>query len=76
MWIQWEPTDDCVYVGGREVDVGNGEIRIAGENDRVFAAPRMILHYIVKHRYLPPEAFIEALRLGRVPDLPPEAFEA
>ena len=51
-------------------------IRIAGENDRVFAAPRMILHYIVKHRYLPPEAFIEALRLGRIPDLPPEAFEA
>ena len=59
-WVQWERTDHVVFVSGQEIDVGNGEIRIADEDGLVFAAPTMILHYIVEHRYLPPDAFIEA----------------
>ena len=75
-WIQWERTDHVVFVSGQEIDVGNGEIRIADEDGLVFAAPTIILHYIVEHCYLPPDAFIEALRFGRVPENPLGAFGA
>jgi hypothetical protein len=63
-----------VQIDGGEIRVGNGEVQLAGEGDTVYVAPTMILHYIIEHHYLPPEEFIDALRLGRVPDLPPEAF--
>lgn len=62
-------------IGGNELRLGNGEIRICGEGDTVYVAPTMIVHYIVDHDYLPPEEFIQALRIGRLPQLPPEAFE-
>ena len=38
----------------------NGEIRVANE-DVVFAAPVLIVHYIEEHGYLPPAQFLEAL---------------
>lgn len=41
--------------------VGNGEIRVFGVSGTVFAAPVLILHYILAHRYLPPSEFVNAV---------------
>lgn len=73
-WIVSERTDWSVRIAGREIDVGNGEIQVVGEGNVVYVAPTMILHYIVAHRYLPPEEFLRAVRTGHLPELPPEAF--
>ena len=37
-----------------------GEIMIE-DNQNIYVAPRMILHYIKEHKYLPPEVFVKAL---------------
>ena len=39
---------------------GNGEIRVLGP-DKIYAAPNMIYHYVVDHRYKPPQEFIDAV---------------
>jgi hypothetical protein len=39
---------------------GNGEIRVLGDDGKTYIAPTLILHYVAKHKYLPPAAFIEA----------------
>jgi hypothetical protein len=43
------------------VSLGTGEIRVAGDDGVIYAAPTLIVHYIEKHGYRPPEAFIVAL---------------
>jgi len=45
---------------------GNGEIRINGENGKVYASPVLICHYIEAHDYRPPDEFLEAVM--RMPD--------
>lgn len=45
---------------------GNGEIRVFGKY-AVFAAPRLIYHYVVEHKYKPPQEFIEAVLTGPQP---------
>jgi hypothetical protein len=75
LWITEGLRGNRVRVAGHDIEVGNGEIQLMGEGDTVYVAPTMIFHYIVDHRYLPPEEFIEAVRVGRVPDFPPEAFQ-
>jgi hypothetical protein len=47
-----------------EVARGNGEIWITDHNGTNFAAPRLIVHYIDEHGYMPPLSYIEAVRLG------------
>ncbi|MEY2395403.1 MAG: hypothetical protein QOF94_1748 [Acidobacteriaceae bacterium] len=42
--------------------VGNGEIRVPGQNGIVYAAPTLICHYVQRHGYCPPAEFLEALR--------------
>jgi hypothetical protein len=44
------------------------EIRVFGKGAVVYAAPRMIYHYVVDHHYLPPEEFIQAVLEGPLPD--------
>lgn len=53
---------------GQQIYVGNGEIWFRGLPQRgvsdvvtVYIAPTMLLHYIKKHAYLPPDEAIEAL---------------
>jgi hypothetical protein len=48
-------------------DFGSSEIRVFSKNGDVYAAPDLILHYIVEHNYLPPKAFVDALLKGIVP---------
>jgi hypothetical protein len=37
------------------------EIRVRGQDGRIFASPVMILHHVEVHGYLPPEEFVEAV---------------
>jgi len=41
--------------------LGSAEIRVQGLNGKVYAAPNLIYHNVVKHRYKPPEEFIHAV---------------
>jgi hypothetical protein len=48
---------------------GGNEIRVlAGE--KVFAAPVLIFHYVISHRYRPPEEFIQAVMRSPRPGSP------
>lgn len=38
----------------------NGEIRVLGET-KIYASTALIYHYVVEHKYKPPEEFIEAV---------------
>ena len=44
---------------GHDVTVGNGEIRVQGPDQRWYAAPTMVVHYVVSHRYKPPQPFLD-----------------
>lgn len=74
VWVVSDRTDWSVQIDGRHIDVGNGEIQVTGKGATIYVAPTMILHYIAEHHYLPPDEFIKALKVVRVPELPPEAF--
>jgi hypothetical protein len=45
----------------KTVTLGDAEIRVPGEG-KAYACPTLIYHYIVKHGYLPPDEFLEAVR--------------
>ncbi len=49
-----------VEKNGKEALLGSAEIRVYGQ-DKVYAAPNLIYHYVVAHHYLPPSEFIEAV---------------
>jgi len=40
---------------------GNGEIHVTGPDGVTYVAPYLIVHYIDKHKYRPPQAFIDAV---------------
>ena len=39
----------------------SAEIRISGQDGKIYASPMMILHYVEAHGYLPPKDFVEAV---------------
>lgn len=47
---------------------GNGQIRVLGQDGIWYAAPTLIHHYVVSHKYQPPPEFIEAVLLGVIDD--------
>jgi hypothetical protein len=47
-------------VHGR-ISLGTGEIHVVGDGGVVYAAPTLIIHYIDKHGYRPPDVFLSAL---------------
>lgn len=49
--------------------IGCGGIWVAGET-AVYAAPALILHYVLGHNYLPLEPFIHAVLHGPQPGSP------
>ena len=53
---------------GREVCLGNGEVRVVGSDEQRFAAPTLVAHYVAAHGYAPPEAFVEGVmrRAGEI----------
>lgn len=48
----------------RDYVLGSAEILVRGLDGTDFAAPNLIYHYIVEHKYLPPDAFCRALTCG------------
>jgi len=50
-----------VHLDDNKLTLGSAEIRAVHADRSVFAAPNMIYHYVVKHNYLPPDKFIEAV---------------
>ena len=48
-------------VRGTQATIGNGQIRVAGENGVLYAAPALIHHYVVAHGYQPPLDFVAAV---------------
>lgn len=46
---------------GVKREVGYYEIRVWDENGNMYAAPSLILHYILEHDYKPPQDFIDAV---------------
>ncbi|MCB0121227.1 MAG: hypothetical protein KDE58_03225 [Caldilineaceae bacterium] len=46
---------------------GSAEIRVFYQ-DKVYAAPNLIYHYVTQHNYKPPEEFIEAVLNAPLPD--------
>ena len=59
-----------VRQGDEELGMGNGEIWVFGDNNKVYVAPTLIYHYITHHRYLPPEPFIHAVLVAPLPNTP------
>ena len=55
----------CVFCGRQKSDLSTGlgscELWISDGNDGYFAAPSQIIHYVDKHKYLPPDEFIQAV---------------
>ena len=65
------PADAALHWrGGERLLLGSAEIRVFGPNGVVYAAPNMIYHYVVTHRYCPPLEFIQAVLEGPLPDSP------
>ena len=57
----------AVY-NGCEIKLGDAEIRVIDKKANcVYAAPTLILHYIISHNYLPPSEFINAVIDGPKP---------
>ena len=54
-----------VDIGGRKAMLGNAEIRVISENGTILTAPNLVLHYVDRHRYLPPAEFVEAVLARR-----------
>jgi hypothetical protein len=54
--VRWK--DDSVEVYGH----GHHLVRLGSI---VYMAPRLVLHYIVEHRYRPPDEFVEAVVSGK-----------
>lgn len=55
---------------------GANELRILSlDKNKVYAAPDLVLHYIVNHHYKPPQEFIDAVLAAPLPGTPEyEAF--
>jgi hypothetical protein len=52
---------------GEMLQLGSAEIRVFAESGAIYAAPDLIYHYMVEHRYKPPDQFVSALRSGPHP---------
>lgn len=51
---------------GATAHFGVAEIRVLGEDD-IYASPTLIYHYVVAHKYRPPDVFVRAVMQGPQP---------
>jgi hypothetical protein len=56
-----------VNKGDVDFKLGDAEIRVLGENGKIYAAPNLIYHYITVHGYQPPDEFVQAVLKGPNP---------
>jgi hypothetical protein len=45
--------------------MGNGEVWLKATDGLIYAFPTLLSHYIERHHYLPPRAFVNALKSGK-----------
>jgi hypothetical protein len=58
--------DEWPVVAEREgvtLNMGDAEVRVS-DGETWLVAPNLIYHYVVKHNYLPPSRFVEAVMSG------------
>jgi len=48
-------------INGQWIKLGSAEVHVSSTAGLHFVAPDLIYHYIVAHRYRPPEEFIDAV---------------
>ena len=53
-----------------ELTLGSAEIRVFGRGQTIYAAPTLIYHYVVRHRYCPPDEFVQAVMDSPLPGSP------
>ncbi|MFF3249090.1 hypothetical protein ACFYWY_36415 [Streptomyces sp. NPDC002870] len=46
--------------GAKEIFLGSAEVHVEGAGGVVYAAPNLVLHYILEHQYCPPWEFCQA----------------
>ncbi|MGK5641696.1 hypothetical protein ACSNOK_25750 [Streptomyces sp. URMC 126] len=51
----------CEFCAGKEPAAGSGEIHVYARDGLTYAAPSLLLHYVERHHYAPPEEFVRAL---------------
>jgi len=59
--------EDGLPKEGQRWYISDSEIWIVGKNNKIYASPKMIVHYVEQHNYLPPPEFIEAVLNGPLP---------
>ncbi|WP_419904550.1 hypothetical protein [Kiloniella sp.] len=55
---------------GTSYCLGSSEIRVFSDNGMIYASPNIIYHYVKKHKYNPPEEFINAVLSSPIPPDP------
>ncbi len=70
-WVYENRIIDQGWMGEHECEICNnhvdrGELLVI-DGDKMYVAPRMILHYINEHAYLPPKEFLNAIGNIHVP---------
>jgi hypothetical protein len=61
-WCDGYPVREAYLGDGRPMPMGNGEIHVsAGGIYWTYSAPTLIYHYILRHQYLPPKEFLDAV---------------
>jgi hypothetical protein len=53
---------------GTNIKLGYAEIDVFDENGTIYHAPNLIYHYVLDHKYRPPEPFIQAVLTGPPPN--------
>jgi len=51
---------------GKQMGLGNAEIRVEVKDGKTYAAPNLIYHYLKDCEYLPPQEFLDALDLMKI----------
>jgi len=54
--------------GGTTLELGVAEIRVFGNDGKIYAAPNLIYHYVTEHGYKLPDPFLAALMEAPNPD--------
>ncbi len=52
--------ESFINIYGKEQKLGDCEVWVDGEGE-AYAAPNLIFHYVVEHKYAPPEKYISAV---------------
>ncbi|WP_449478927.1 DUF7919 family protein [Streptomyces abikoensis] len=47
--------------GTKELVLGSAEVHVEGLGQTVYAAPNLVLHYVLEHDYCPPREFCQAV---------------